>query len=204
MTKRTVTAEFHTDGEMVEASRVTVGAQTGANFPIIKDGDRREKNDLVQAFTSVDSNHNHGIRLYVDNGLELYTTFNKTRPNEESHDHQLMQTPDGNYVTNVVADANESQHFHTVDGDQLRSYLSSLLPQTQAKALLENLPVADSSQVSISNVKSNSKESHMTPDEIAKMKEDNEKMKAQIAASEAQKAKDKIISSFDENTKSLL
>ncbi|MGI9491971.1 MAG: hypothetical protein ACR2QF_06180 [Geminicoccaceae bacterium] len=117
-----------------EISAVDTPAQQGARMVIMKrhdlmsstspaaldvdHGDKTKKSgDLVDAVTSADEGHQHGIRIRTDyeGKVELWISY-ADDADGNSHDHQLVRDSDGKIVVTENAG-----HSHTVDETALQS-----------------------------------------------------------------------------------
>ena len=176
-----------------EISPVVLGAQGGAGTRMIKSRSNHDEIEIQKIdtiATSIENGHQHVVSVSVYNGaLELNVRYATEDGVYDEHRHDVYRDSEGNILLSM-----EDGHTHTISEDAINNVLATAMTKSEAKSLLENLPVIDSSNVSKDN---NNDEDNMsqTHDEIIKRLE-------ALEAENTQLKNDKKVDSFDEATKS--
>ena len=129
-----------------EISGVDNPAQAGARATIMKRATpaeiKKHRGDLVSVLTSETEGHQHGIRIWHDEGeTGMYISYGYAEGDEHGHDHAIARDATGNFVLGITRG-----HTHTIDTAAVSTLILNLVtkqgdsPMTDAeKKNLETL-----------------------------------------------------------------
>lgn len=138
-----------------------------------------KRGDLVTMLSGSSEGHQHGIQIHGDSDGLYFTVFFAAAEGGEMHDHQVVRTPDGQYVM-----SENRGHSHDIDQEGLLQTLLSVMAKSEQEnsdwndvpLKLEGVSLADLPE--IQKASETEKEDSMS-DAEKKLKEQFDALKAE-------------------------